>query len=81
MPLTTAERQARFRKKHLGEEGNTVLHVIVEPTTMRQLKRLARRDDTTLAAIVKSLAAQAHGDALDRMTMSEKRRFLSNLES
>jgi hypothetical protein len=46
VPLTSAQKQARYRERRLGKDGTKIaLHLFVEVTTRAKLKRLARTRD------------------------------------
>jgi hypothetical protein len=60
MPLTSAQKQARYRERHLGKDGTKIaLHLFVEATTRAKLKRLSRHKDRTITALIEDLVAGA----------------------
>jgi hypothetical protein len=60
MPLTGAQKQARYRERHLGKDGTKIaLHLFVEATTRAQLRRLSRHRDRAITALVEELVASA----------------------
>ena len=60
MPLTSAQKQARYRERHLGKDGTKIaLHLFVEATTRAKLKRLSRHKDRTITALIEDLVASA----------------------
>jgi hypothetical protein len=60
MPLTSAQKQARYRERHLGKDGTKIaLHLFVEATTRAQLRRLSRHRDRAITALVEELVASA----------------------
>lgn len=56
MALSNAEKQQRWREKHLGEDGGkAMLQVAVRKTTIDMLHRMARSEEVTIAGIVETL--------------------------
>jgi hypothetical protein len=68
MALTNAEKQARYRERHLGKEGTKIaLHLFVEATTRAKLKRLARRKGCTMPALIEEWATRADSRVADKL--------------
>jgi hypothetical protein len=60
MVLTNAERQARYRERHLGVDGEkSRIQLFLNATTRAQLDRLARHKGYTVTALVEEWAASA----------------------
>jgi hypothetical protein len=60
MALTNAEKQARYRKRHLGVRGTkSRVQLFLSADTKAQLGRLARRKDYTITALIEELVASA----------------------
>ena len=67
MAMTAAERQARFRQRHLHD------HKTVD--AKRQLERLARRDGVTQRVMLETLLAKADRQAMHGMSEAELREY------
>lgn len=61
MALTAAERQARYRQRHLQEGDRERLQLVVSLQAKRALERLARHHGVTLAALLERLALEEQG--------------------
>jgi hypothetical protein len=60
MALTNAEKQARYRERHLGVNGEKRrLTLFIDATTGAQLDRLAYRKGYSVTAVVEELTASA----------------------
>jgi predicted DNA-binding ribbon-helix-helix protein len=60
MALTNAEKQARYRKRHLGRHGEKArVQLFLSADTRAQLRRLAHRKGYTVTALIEELAASA----------------------
>jgi hypothetical protein len=60
MALTNAEKQARYRERHLGVDGEKKrIQLFLSATTRAQLDRLARHKGYTVTALIEELAARA----------------------
>jgi hypothetical protein len=78
MGLTNAEKQRRYRERHLGPEGTKArLNLVVGADTTAQLKRLARHRGCTLTEMVEHLAADAERVAMARLAPTKRREYLS----
>jgi hypothetical protein len=68
MAITNAEKQARYRTRHLGVDGTKVaVHFFLSVPAKKQLDRLARHKGCTVLALVEELAATAERRVLDRL--------------
>jgi predicted DNA-binding ribbon-helix-helix protein len=69
MPLTSREKQARYRARHLGVDGTkTAIHLFIEATTKAKLKRLARYKGCTMPALIEEWARRADSRVADRLS-------------
>ncbi len=69
MALTTAERQQRYRKCHLGVKGTKErLQLFIGISAEAKLKRLALHYGYTVTKMVEVLAAEAEEALLDSLT-------------
>jgi hypothetical protein len=59
MALTNAEKQARYRERHLENGTKTRGHFILEVTTKAKLLRLAHHRNCSVPALIGDLAASA----------------------
>ena len=69
MAFTNSEKQARYRERHLGVNGQKRrLTLFIDATTKAQLDRLARHNDYTVTALVEERAASAERRATSRLS-------------
>jgi hypothetical protein len=60
MALTNAEKQARYRARHLGVDGGKRrLTLFIDASTGAQLDRLAHRKSYSVTALIEELVASA----------------------
>jgi hypothetical protein len=59
MALTNAEKQARYRERHLENGTKTRGHFFLEATTKAKLLRLAHHRNCSVPALISDLAASA----------------------
>lgn len=60
MGLTNAEKQQRYRERHLGVAGEKArVQLFLSAVTRAQLGRLARHHGYTVTALIEELAASA----------------------
>jgi hypothetical protein len=60
MALTSAEKQRRYRERHLGFDGNKDrLQLLISVPAKAQLARLARHRGYTITKLIEDLAEQA----------------------
>jgi hypothetical protein len=69
MALTNTEKQARYRERHLGVDGEKVrVGLILDAGTRVQLGRLARHKHCTITALVEDLVESAERRATARLS-------------
>jgi hypothetical protein len=68
MALTNAEKQARYRVRHLESGTRSRGHFILEATTKAKLVRLAHHKGCTMTALIDDLAARAERRVTSRMS-------------
>ncbi len=77
MALTGAERQRRYRARHLGIEGKKErLQLFIGIGAEAKLKRLALHRGYTVTKMVEVLAAEAEESLLDRLTPQQQAEYL-----
>jgi hypothetical protein len=77
--FTNAEKQQRYRERHLGLDGTKrrVQHFLSVPTKA-QLDRLAHYYGYTVTQVIEDLAAAAERKLLDRLGPAEARAYLDS---
>jgi hypothetical protein len=88
MALTNAEKQARYRERHLENGTKTRGHFFLEATTKAKLLRLAHHRNCSVPALIGDLAASAErrvtaqlsGKALERYYGEEQLPRLASAE-
>jgi hypothetical protein len=68
MLLTNAEKQARWRERHLKKGTKSRGHFILEATTKAKLLRLAHPRNCSVTELLDDLAASAERRATSRMS-------------
>jgi hypothetical protein len=69
MALTNAEKQARYRERHLGADGEKRRTTLfLNATTRAQLDRLAHRKGYSVTAVIEELAAIAERRVTARLS-------------
>jgi hypothetical protein len=78
-PLTNAERQARYRQRHIRDiDGQKRrLSLFLDMHARRQLERIARHKCYTVTALIEEWAAKAEQRITARMTMKEEKAYFS----
>ena len=76
MPMTPAEKQARYRERHLQEGQRERLQLIVSTGTKRALERLARHQGTSQTALFEKLILEAQTAATAGMGGEEYRVYV-----
>ncbi len=74
---TSAERQASYRQRHLGEGSAERLSVVIGVSAKRQLERLARHRSVTQRAVIEALLAEAENRATARLTTDAEREYFA----
>jgi hypothetical protein len=73
---SAAERQARFRARHLGVDGGRArLNMIAHVATIARLERLARHWGITQIEALERALATAERPLVDKMSAAEERRY------
>jgi hypothetical protein len=76
MALTNAEKQARYRERHLGVNGGKRrLTLFIDATTGAQLDRLAHRKGYSVTSVVEELAANAERRITARLSSKALRAY------
>jgi hypothetical protein len=69
MALTNAEKQARYRERHLGiDDEKTRVQLFLSVEAKAQLERIARHRGYTVTDLIKEPAAQADQEIAHRLT-------------
>jgi hypothetical protein len=77
MALTNAEKQARYRERHLGVDGGKRrLTLFIDANTGAQLDRLAHRKGYSVTAVVEELAASADRRVAGQLSGKALRAYL-----
>ena len=77
MALTNAEKQARYRERHLGVNGEKRrLTLFSDATTVAQLDRLAHRKGYSVTAVVEELTASAERRVTSKLSGKALRAYL-----
>jgi len=68
MALTSAEKQQRYRERHLGVRGTKDrIQLFISVQAKAQLRRLARHLGYTVTKVIETLAANAERTLLDQL--------------
>jgi hypothetical protein len=77
MPLSNAEKQARYIERRLGVNGEKArVGLILNAATRAQMGRLARRRGYTLTALIEKLVASAERRVTTRLSGKALKRYL-----
>jgi len=77
MALTTAEKQRRYRKRHLGVDGTKDrIQLFISVQAKARLRRLAQHYGYTVTKAVETLAVDAERELLDRLPRPQHRAYL-----
>ena len=69
MALSQAEKQRRYRERHLGVDGaKERLQCVISVRAKAQLERLARSQGYSVTKMIETLAGDAERAVLDRLT-------------
>jgi predicted DNA-binding ribbon-helix-helix protein len=69
MAFTNSEKQARYRERHLGIDGEKVrVGLILNATTRTKMERLARHKGYTITALVEELIKSGERRVISRLT-------------
>jgi hypothetical protein len=76
MALTNAEKQARYRERHLGRHGEKArVQLFLSASAKAQLFRLAHRKGYTVTALIEKLAASAERRVTARLSSRARKRY------
>jgi hypothetical protein len=76
MALTSAEKQARYRERHLGVDGDRVrIYFVVSVPARAQLGRLARLCGYSVTKMIEELAATAEGHIVDGLDPEARKNY------
>ncbi len=77
MPLSNAEKQARYIERRLGVNGEKArVGLILNAATRAQMGRLARRRGYTITALIEKLVASAERRVTTRLSGKALKRYL-----
>jgi hypothetical protein len=81
MALTAAEKQQRYRERHLGIDGAKLrIQLFVNVHSKAQLRRLARHYGYTVTKVIEQLAADAERALLDTLPRRQHTAYLESLQ-
>jgi hypothetical protein len=77
MALTNAEKQARWRERHLKHENGTKLRAqfIFDLGTTKQLKRVASHKGRSVTSLIREWAASAERRITGRLSNKDLKRY------
>jgi cytidylate kinase len=76
LPLTNAEKQARYRERHLGIDGEKArVQLFLNASAKARLHRLARYKGYTVTALVEELASRAEQRIVNRLIAKARREY------
>jgi hypothetical protein len=79
MALTSAEKQRRYRERHLGVHGSRErIQLFISVQTKAQLGRLARHYGYTITKVVEDLVKDADRTILDRLPTRQHSAYLDS---
>jgi len=79
MALTSAEKQQRYRERHLGVRGSKErIQLFISVQTKAQLGRLARHNDYTVTKMIEHVIAAAEHALLDRLPRRQHSAYLDS---
>jgi len=79
MALTAAEKQQRYRERHLGLHGTKErIQLFIGVQTKAQLGRLARHHGYTVTKMIENLVASAERALLDRLPRRQHPAYLDS---
>jgi hypothetical protein len=83
MTLSNAERQARYRERHLKSiDGEKVrLSLFVDLYARIRLERIARHQGCTVTSLIEKWAAQTEHRIINRMTPKEEHAYYAAADS
>lgn len=76
MALTNAEKQARYRERHLGVDGTKVaVHLFLSAPAKKQLDRVARLYGYTVTKMIEELAGNAEQHIVDGLDPEARKKY------
>lgn len=77
MTFSNAEKQARWRERHLDSSDGTKtrLQFIFDVSTTKQLKRVARHRGRSVTALIREWAASAERRIVGQLSAREEKRY------
>jgi hypothetical protein len=77
MALSNAEKQARWRERHIDNVNGTKKRAqfIFDVSTTNQLKRVAAHRGRSVAALIREWAASAERRIVERLSPREEKRY------
>jgi hypothetical protein len=77
MALTNAEKQARWRERHLKHENGTKLRAqfVFDTNTIGQLKRVAKHRECSVASLIRGWAANAERRIVEPLSDKDRKRY------
>jgi hypothetical protein len=75
MAFTNAEKQARYRDRHLVDGNKRRVQLILDASTREQLGRLAHRKGYTVTALIEELAASAERRTVAKLSGKALKRY------
>jgi hypothetical protein len=77
MPSSNAERQRRYRQRHLVEGTDTRLNTVVSPHAKAALVRLAKHYAVTERAMLERLLTEAESELVQGFSTSKQKQYYS----
>jgi hypothetical protein len=76
MALTSAERQRRYRERHLGFDGNKVrIELFISIHAKAQIGRLARHHGCTVTKMIEDLVEAAESAIVDQLPWQQHKAY------
>ena len=76
MAFTNAEKQARYRERHLGADGERArMQLVVSAPARAQLDRLARHCGYSVTKMIEELAAHAEQYIVDGLDPKARKKY------
>jgi hypothetical protein len=76
MALTNTEKQARYRERHLGVDGEKArVGLILDASVRAKMDRLARHKGYTITALIEELVASAERRVTGQLSGKALRRY------
>jgi hypothetical protein len=75
MALSNAEKQARWRERHLDNGTKTRAQFVFEVSTTKQLKRIAAHKGRSVTALIREWAASAERRIVGQLSAREEKHY------